>query len=89
MAKVLCIYEIRPDSAEVKPESIEERIRMSVPDGMVMADSTEKIPIAFGLMALKAQFVFEEKDGIQDALEDYLNQVEGVGNVVLSYITRL
>ena len=89
VAKVLCEYEIRPDDPDVKPATMEELIRKSLPDGVQMQNETKDVPIAFGLVAMKAQFIIEERDGLQDELEEYLFGTEGVGNVVLGYTTRL
>ncbi len=89
MGKVLCEFEIRPDDPETKPSLLEERIRSALLDRVQMQDQTTEVPIAFGLIALKAQFIIPEEDGMQDALEEFLFSIEGVGNVVLGYTTRL
>ncbi len=89
MGEVLLVYEIRPESPEIQPETLEKRIRANLPDRIKMQNEIEKRPIAFGLVSVVGQFIIPEEDGMQDMLEDYLASIEGVSSVNLDFVTRL
>lgn len=89
MGEVLLVYELRPESPEIKPESLEERVRANLPERIKMQNTIEKRPLAFGLVSMVAQFIIPEEDGMQDSLEEYLSAIEGVQSVNLDFVTRL
>ena len=89
MGEVLLVFEIRPESPEIKPKMLEERIRSDLPQRIKMQDDIEERPLAFGLVSVVAQFIIPEEDGMQDNLEDFLNSIEGVSSINLDFVTRL
>ncbi|MHA1686569.1 MAG: elongation factor 1-beta [Candidatus Heimdallarchaeaceae archaeon] len=89
MGSVLLVYEIRPESPEIKPEDIVEKIRANLPQDCEMKEHYDKKPLFFGIVGIVAQFIIPERDGAQDELEDYLNSIEGVSSIQMTYVTRL
>lgn len=89
MGEVLLVYEIRPESAEVTPEKLEERIRSGLDPKFKMQNEPEKKPLFFGIVGLVGQFIIPEEDGAQDVLEDFLNSIEGVSSIQMTFVTRL
>ncbi|MHA1302623.1 MAG: elongation factor 1-beta [Candidatus Heimdallarchaeaceae archaeon] len=89
MGEVLLVYDIRPESPDIKPTTLEERVRANLPDRVRMQNTVEERPLAFGLISIVAQFIIPEEDGMQDNLEDYLISVEGVSSINLDFVTRL
>ena len=89
MAEVLLVYEIRPDTVEVTPMKLEEVIRTDLPEKFRMQDKPEEKPLFFGLIGIVSQFIIPEEDGAQDELEDYLNSIEEISSIQMTFVTRL
>ncbi len=89
MAEVLLVYEVRPESPEIDPSTLAEKIRKDLPAKYKMQNQIEVKPLFFGINGFVGQFIMPEEDGDQDELEEYLNGFEGVSSIQLSYTTRL
>ena len=89
MAKVLLVYEIRPESTEVTPKKLEETIRNSLDPKFQMQDNPEEKPLFFGMVGIIGQFIIPEEDGAQDKLEGFLNSLEVISSIQMTFVTRL
>ena len=89
MAEVLLVYEIRPETAETTPKNLEEIIRTNLPSKYQMQDNPEEKPLFFGLVGIIGQFIIPEEDGAQDDLEDYLNSIQEISSIQMTFVTRL
>ena len=92
MAKVLYQFDIMTPSPDVDAEAMVAEIRNGLPEGMVLQEGTEIKPMFFGIKAAICQFVCPEEEGIQDQLENYLNDLvekSSIGEMELSFTTRL
>jgi elongation factor 1-beta len=52
-------------------------------------NNVQKEPIAFGLVALVASYVVEDQEGGTENLENSLKEIDGIGNVDVTGVTRL
>lgn len=89
MGEVLLVYEIRPETVETTPKMLEELIRAKLPSKYQMQDNPEEKPLFFGLTGIISQFIIPEEDGAQDELEDYLNSINKVSSIQMTFVTRL
>ncbi len=89
MAEVLLVYEIRPETAETNPKKLEEIVRTNLPSKVQMQDNPEEKPLFFVLTGIIGQFIIPEEDGAQDDLEEYLNSLEEVSSIQMTFVTRL
>ncbi len=89
MAKVLLVYEIRPESTEVTPKKLEETIRNSLDSKFQMQDNPEEKPLFFGMVGIIGQFIIPEEDGAQDKLEGFLNSLDVISSIQMTFVTRL
>jgi translation elongation factor aEF-1 beta len=89
MGEVLVVYELRPESAEVTPDKLEEIVRSNLPEIIKMQNDPEHKPLFFGLVGLVGQFIVPEIDGAQDQLEQYLESIEEISSFEQTFVTRL
>lgn len=89
MGEVLLVYEIRPESTEVTPEQLEEQIRKHMNPKFKMQSNPEKKPLFFGMVGIIGQFIIPEDDGAQDELEDFLDSLDVVSSIQMTFVTRL
>ncbi len=89
MGKFLLVYLIKLESPEVDPDDVTKRIRDNLPEKFQMQDEVKIKPLFFGIKGIEAQFILPEEEGIQDTLENYLRETEGVSDVEVQYMTRL
>lgn len=88
MGEVLLVYEIRPESVDVTPKKLEEAIRNGLDPKFQMQDPEEK-PLFFGMVGIIGQFIIPEEDGAQDQLEEFLNSLEEISSIQMTFVTRL
>lgn len=86
MSDVLITVKILPESADV---DIEELIKKIEGIDVAKFNSLEKEPIAFGLVALNASFITEDRKEGVDEIEEALKKIEGVGVAEVVEATRL
>ena len=89
MGKVLLVYEIRPECVNVNPKKLEEEIRNNLDPKFQMQDDPEEKPLFFGMVGIIGQFIIPEEDGAQDKLEEFLNSLEEVSSIQMTFVTRL
>ena len=89
MAEVLLVYEIRPETPETTPQILEKVIRENLSPRFKMQNEPEEKPLFFGLVGIVGQFIIPEEDGAQDELEDFLNSIEEVSSIQMTFVTRL
>lgn len=86
MAEVLVTIKIMPENPDVDMDALSGRIG-EVDGGKL--NNVEKEPIAFGLVALIASYVVEDKEGGTDDIENALKEIDDVGNAEVVRVTRL
>ena len=89
MAEVLLVYEIRPETPETTPKELEKVIRDNLSPRFKMQNDPEEKPLFFGLVGIVGQFIIPEEDGAQDELEEYLDSLEIVSSIQMTFVTRL
>ena len=89
MAEVLLVYEIRPETPETKPKELEKVIRENLSPRFKMQNDPEEKPLFFGLVGIVGQFIIPEEDGAQDELEEYLESIEIISSIQMTFVTRL
>ena len=89
MAKVLALVSIYPSSTDIDLDKLIETIKSKLPEGYEIA-RYGKVPIAFGLNALKVYFIIpEESEGGTSKLEELLQGVEGIEEIEVEAVHRL
>jgi elongation factor 1-beta len=82
MAKVLVVFRILPkEDADI--DELEKRVANSI-----LPERIEREPIAFGLIALKASKLLEDKEGEIQKIEEKLNSIELISQVEVVEVTR-
>lgn len=77
-----------PESVDVNLGDIESKAKKVVEDFGGTYSSSEKEPIAFGLMALKVSLSLDESNSNLDPLEEKLKAIEGVTSVEVVDVRR-
>ncbi len=89
MAKVLVVVSIYPSSTDIDLDKLVETIKAKLPEGYEVA-RYDKVPIAFGLNALKIYFIIpEESEGGTSKLEELLQGIEGIEEIEVEAVHRL
>jgi elongation factor 1-beta len=87
MARLVARIRILPAEADSNLKNVVESIKKSVPQGMEMKNSSME-PIAFGLNAIIGDFLLDDAEGQMDKLEESIKNVEGVGEIEVTNISR-
>ncbi|HYB04686.1 MAG TPA: elongation factor 1-beta [Nitrososphaerales archaeon] len=87
MANLLVRVKIMPKEAETKPPQIVEDIKMLNPT--IEIRSTKEEPIAFGLIALIADFISDDEAGAMDSIEAAIRKSELVGEFEVQGVSRI
>lgn len=80
MGKVIMKIKVLPADADVKLESISEKIKNIQIQDVEIRDISKK-PIAFGLNSLIILAVLPDKAEISDVLVEEIQKIDGVGSV--------
>lgn len=92
MANVVVTIKVMPESVDVDVEALKTEVLKEIKKFTGREDTEsykEKIvPVAFGLKAIEIIFVYDEKLGGTDPLEDILRNIEGVGGVEVIDVRR-
>ncbi len=83
MGSVALIIRVMPESPEVDLEKLKEEIRKRIKG---LNDMQEE-PIGFGLKALKIAVVVNDTGGESDAVEQEVNDIEGVERAEIIELT--
>jgi elongation factor 1-beta len=87
LANLLVRVKIMPKEAEIKPEQIVEDIKTLNPQ--IEIRSTREEPIAFGLVALIADFLTDDVSGAMDQIEDGIRKSSLVGEFEVLGASRI
>ena len=89
MARVAVIMKVLPNSVEISPQQLLEKIKEALPGDYQIMGSGEE-PIAFGLKALKIIIAIpEETEGGTEKLEELLKSIDIVEEVEVEAVHRL
>ncbi|KSW11520.1 elongation factor 1-beta [Pyrodictium occultum] len=89
MAKVLVVASVYPSSTDIDLEQLVKRIEEKLPRDYEVT-RYDKVPIAFGLNALKLYILIpEESEGGTSKLEELLRGVEGVEEIEVETVHRV
>lgn len=83
MAEVLVVLRIMPKSIEVNLDTLEKKIRDSI-----APERIERNPIAFGIVAFNVLKLIPDEGKELDAIERKLKEIEEVGEVEVTEVTR-
>ena len=83
MGSVIVTYRIMPDGVDVNLDSIEKILREKF--GF---EKIERVPIAFGLVSIKAVKVIPEIEGEADRLANEIEKINGIKSVEIVQMSR-
>lgn len=83
MAEVLVGLKVLPKDVDVNLDKLEEKIKKAV-----NPERTERVPIAFGLVAINIIKIVQDAEGEVEKLENALKTIEEVGGIEVTGITR-
>jgi translation elongation factor EF-1beta len=90
MGQVLYQYDIKTPGPNKDVNAMVDVIRNNLPEHVTMQEKVEIKKLYFGIEAAVCQFTTpEDVEGIQDTLENYLNELEETGELELTFTTRL
>ncbi len=92
MANVVVTIRVMPESVDVDINSLNIEVMKHLKKftGREDEESYKQsiVPVAFGLNAIQVIFVYDEKKGGTDPVEDVLRNLEGVGGVEVIDVRR-
>jgi elongation factor 1-beta len=80
MADVIVKLKVMPESPEVALEALESEVKKLIEDFGAQLHKVEKEPVAFGLVAMNFIFIYDEKLGTTDKLEEDIAALEFVSS---------
>ncbi|MEM2145845.1 MAG: elongation factor 1-beta [Candidatus Jordarchaeaceae archaeon] len=88
MAKVVATIKVYPESTEINLGKLKNQIEKTLPKGSSI-HSSEEVPIAFGLKALRLNILVPEAEGGTDYIEEAISKIEGVSNIEMEMVRRI
>ncbi len=88
MANVVITLRIMPEDPKVSLEFIENSAREKIKKYGIEVHTVEKVPIAFGLVALDFIMLSDEKKGDTEQLEKELSLLPGINSVQVTDVRR-
>ncbi|MCY3412256.1 MAG: hypothetical protein INQ03_11535 [Candidatus Heimdallarchaeota archaeon] len=92
MAKQAFQYDIKTPAPGADADAMVQAIRDAVPEAYTMMEKVEVKELFFGIKAAVVQFMADEGMGVQDDLENWLNELkdnEVTGEWELTFTSRL
>jgi elongation factor 1-beta len=87
LPNLLVRVKIMPREAEIKPPTILEELSKKHPE--IQVRSSKEEPVAFGLVALIADFMTDDEAGAMEKIEEAMRSLDSVGEFEVLGASRI
>ncbi|MEM1722724.1 MAG: elongation factor 1-beta [Candidatus Jordarchaeales archaeon] len=88
MGKVVITVKVFPTSTDIPLDQLLDKIKASLPSEAKL-HSSEKVPIAFGLNALRLNILVPEEEKAASQVESAIASTEGVSEIEVEMVRRI